>query len=121
MPAATQLMSTGPAEQGEAHEEQAPIPWLMRGEEVYAVMGDIGAGRVILFADGHIFTNASMRTADNAEFVVRWVFVGVEDLEIVSRFRSHGARGALDVFHNSGLWLALLQGLLFALVESLLD
>jgi hypothetical protein len=92
------------------YDDLAPTP--SSEGEPYAVEIPRGAGEVVVFADGQLFTNASMGVADNAEYVVN--FLGqYEQVEFIDELTGAGAANPLEGLLDSRFAPIFLQLLAF--------
>lgn len=98
--------------------------WNFTTKQLYAVMQRRGdnEGRVIVFANGDLWTNAALPIADNDALLVNlFRSRGIEEVEFVDDFTGSGADNPLESVRDSKLWAVFLQillllGLLYAAV-----
>ena len=91
-------------------------PIAYRGRNLYASQFLAGEGRVIVFADDFLLTNAAMAVEDNPTFAVRYFggLAGDDDdtLRLVDHWTGAGAATPLEAIANSHLTPLIIQGLI---------
>jgi hypothetical protein len=82
---------------------------LHRGDSVYAERFDRRGGKIVVLADGRLFTNASLAMADNAAFLVALLKNGEKTIDLVGEFTGSGAKSPLSSIERGKLAPVLLQ------------
>lgn len=93
--------------------------WNFSGKQIYAVSQRRGdnEGRVIVFANGHLWTNAAIANADNGALLVNLLRSrDIDEVEFVDDFTGSGADNPLESMRDSKLWAVFLQILLLLLL-----
>ena len=87
--------------------------------ELYAAHQRWGEGKIVVFADDHLFTNASLATAGvthNPEFVVQLLFSSGRVIELLDASTGADGAGPVDAVSEGRLRPLVLQALAFAAI-----
>lgn len=93
--------------------------WNFTAKQLYAVSQRRGDndGRVIVFANGQLWTNAAIANADNGALLVNLLRSrDIDELEFVDDFTGSGADNPLESMRDSKMWAVFLQILLLLLL-----
>lgn len=96
--------------------DQRPLtPLIMRGENTYAAIATVGEGRIIIFADDYLFTNASMAVDDNAPLTLAiFDWLGEDGtVRVIDSWTAVGSDGAFEVLSDPRMAPIVLQFLAF--------
>jgi hypothetical protein len=96
--------------------DEAPWPLLTRAGEPYAAQQTHGVGRVIVFADDRLFTNAALLPPGNAEVLLELMGTGGKRVELADEVTGLVATNPLASVQRGRLAPALMQLALLALL-----
>jgi hypothetical protein len=94
---------------GDVLKPSADMALAYRGSAPYVVERSLGDGRVVVLADDHLFTNASLMIADNARFVSELVRAGGVHVELAGELTGLAATTPLSSVKRGRLAPVLIQ------------